>query len=124
MYKKLLISASLASCLLLTGCATMFGDNDRTVTVRSAPPGAQVLLNGQVAGVTPLTVTVPQVSDNYITVQKAGYQTSTQYIPTQFQNIGWLNILIWPGFIVDAISGDMMKLSTHSVNVPLVKTAS
>ncbi|MDF2939609.1 MAG: hypothetical protein K0R66_251 [Gammaproteobacteria bacterium] len=120
MYKKILLVVGLSSCvLMLSGCATMFGDKGRVVSVNSAPPGAQVFLNGQPEGSSPATLTLAKVSDNYVTVKKSGYQATTQAIPTTFQKVGWWNILFWPGFIVDAISGDSMKLATTNMTIKM-----
>jgi hypothetical protein len=102
----------------------MFGDNGRSVAVTSTPAGAKVFLNGEPVGVTPTTVTLASLSNNYILVQKKGYLQTTQQIPTAFQPVGLLNILFLPGFIVDFVSGDMFKLSSSSMNVNMTPAAS
>ncbi|MDF2939608.1 MAG: hypothetical protein K0R66_250 [Gammaproteobacteria bacterium] len=124
MLKSVIFALCLSSSLLLTGCATMFGDNGRSVAVTSTPAGAKVFLNGEPVGVTPTTVTLASLSNNYILVQKKGYLQTTQQIPTAFQPVGLLNILFLPGFIVDFVSGDMFKLSSSSMNVNMTPAAS
>jgi hypothetical protein len=118
--KKLTIASGvIATCLLLNGCATMFGTANRTVNVSSDPSGAQVSLNGQPIGVTPTQVQLASVQGNYIQIQKPGYQAVNTPIATSFQGVGWLNILFWPGFIVDAATGDMMKITNPTITVSL-----
>ena len=95
----------------------MFGDKGRVISVNSVPPGARVYLNGHQEGVAPATLTLAKVTDNYVTVEKTGYHSTTQAIPTTFQKVGWWNILFWPGFIVDAISGDSMKLASTTMTI-------
>lgn len=102
----------------LAGCATIFGDNSRAVQVNSKPSGAQVLVNGAPQSATPATVNINSTfSPPTITVQKPGYQSQTVNVNTTFQPVGILNILFWPGFIIDAISGDMMKITPDSRNI-------
>lgn len=121
MIKKIAVAATVvAATLALNGCATMFGDSNRTVSVNSQPAGANVFLNGQPVGVTPTQIQLAQVSGNYIQIQKAGYQSTNMPIATTFQGVGWLNILFWPGFIVDAATGDMMKIQNPNVTITLM----
>ncbi|OAI49585.1 hypothetical protein AYO45_02195 [Gammaproteobacteria bacterium SCGC AG-212-F23] len=115
---KQLLSVASLSILLLSGCASIFGDNNKTVEVRSTPQNAQVFANNQPVGVTPTIVTVPSTwSPTLLTLKKKGFQTQTTQVMTAFQPVGLWNILFWPGFIVDAISGDMMKIKPESRNI-------
>ncbi len=110
--KKYLAVSVMASVLGLTGCSTMFGDNDRLVHVSSAPKGAHVLVNNQaIDDTTPTQIAMTSMfAPTTITVAKRGCKPQTVVITPEFQKIGLLNILIFPGFIVDAITGDMMKV--------------
>lgn len=122
---KLKIIPTLLLSFALAGCATVFGDNGRTVQVNSTPAGADVLVNGVNAGTTPTTIAINSTfSPPSILVRKPGYQEQTAQINTQFQTIGILNIFcLIPGFAIDAISGNMMKISpeSKSINVNLQK---
>lgn len=120
--KKQMMTVALTALLMgLTGCSTMFGDNDRLVHVNSVPKGAQVKVNNQVtADTTPTQVVVKDMfSPTTITVAKKGCKSQTTVIEPEFQKIGLLNILIFPGFIVDAITGDMMKVPDHQKTLDL-----
>jgi len=109
-----------AATLLLSGCATLFGDNDRQVSVNSNPQGGQLYVNNQYVGATPSTVTLNNIwNPTVIQVKMKGRQPASTTIDSKFQPVGLWNLLFWPGFIVDAISGDMMKIpeGSHSVTV-------
>ncbi len=116
---------SLALFLGLTGCASMFGSNDRSIHVNSRPQGADVYVNNNLVGVTPTMITVPSTwSSTLVTFKKRGFQPQYAQVNTQFQPIGLLNILFWPGFIIDAAAGNMMKVSPDSkaVNAMLIRS--
>ena len=112
--KKMFVPFVMTSVLLLslTGCSSMFGDNQRVVKIDSAPKGAKVTVNNvAMADKTPTEAVVTDMwAPTVIKVQKPGCPTKTVTIKPEFQKIGLLNILILPGFIVDAITGDMMKI--------------
>ena len=105
--------------LVLTGCSSMFGDNQRIVHVDSQPKGAKVTVNNvAVDNKTPTEVVVKDMwAPTVITVQKPGCAKKTVTINPEFQKVGLLNILILPGFIVDAITGDMMKIPENQRHI-------
>lgn len=104
--------------LTLGGCATLFGDNGRTVAVNSKPEGAKIYLNNRYVGATPSMITINQLwHPNTIQVEKPGYQPAVHMIDGKFQPVGILNIFFGAGFIVDAISGDMMRIPEADKNV-------
>ncbi|HEB80441.1 MAG TPA: PEGA domain-containing protein, partial [Chromatiales bacterium] len=49
------------AALLLSGCSVLPVPDLRTVTIRSDPPGAEVLANGETIGTTPLTIVPDKV---------------------------------------------------------------
>ena len=115
--KTIMITGTMLS---LAGCATMFGDKNKTISINSTPSGAKVTYNGTYRGVTPYSLVLASSSTpGVITVSHEGCQPETQQIQTSFQKIGFLNILFWPGFIVDAVTGDMMKIDNTSMNFTL-----
>lgn len=113
-----LIRNTTVACMLsmgilsLTGCSSLLGNNNRVVHIDSQPKGAKVTVNNvNVANNTPTEVVVKDMfAATVITVQKPGCAKKTVTIQPEFQKIGLLNILVLPGFIVDAITGDMMKV--------------
>ena len=114
--------------LLLNSCGTLFGDNNRVVHVTSAPAGANVYVNNTLAGQTttsgaPLDIYLPSSSgfnsNVVIRVEKPGYETIFQPVQTSMQTVAILNVFFWPGFIVDIISGDIVKISNPYMNFVL-----
>jgi len=105
--------------LSLGGCSSMFGDNNRVVHIDSHPKGAKVTINNMTVDTkTPTDVVVKDMfSPTVITVQKPGCAKKTVTIQPEFQKVGLLNILILPGFIVDAITGDMMKVPENQRHI-------
>ena len=107
--------------LSLTGCSSMFGDNNRVVKIDSAPKGAKVTVNNvAMANKTPTEAVVTDMwAPTVIQIQKPGCPTKTVTIKPEFQKVGLLNILILPGFIVDAITGDMMKIPENQRTISM-----
>ncbi|WP_158409069.1 PEGA domain-containing protein [Candidatus Francisella endociliophora] len=116
-YSVMLIS------LMLTSCASMYGDNDRNITVNSIPSGATVKLNGTPAGITPATFKIDgnNIWNPNITISKKGYKTESFKVTTSFQSGGLWNILTIWGFAIDAATGDMMKIDNKNITVTLTK---
>jgi len=118
MNKALNILIATGIFLSLSGCASIFGDKNRQVSVNSKPQGAKVYLNNQYMGVTPTNVTLNNIwSTNTVQVKMPNYEPVNTNIDSSFQPVGILNIFFWPGFIVDAVSGNMMKIPSESKNI-------
>lgn len=103
----------------LMGCASMFGDNSRKISVKSSPSGAGVYVDGVRYGTTPTIVTL----NNYIyggkviTIRKDGYKDEAAVVNTKFQPVGLLNVFFWPGFFIDAATGDIIKVDPETLNI-------
>lgn len=100
----------------LGGCATLFGDNDREVSIVSYPSGANVYMNGVNYGKTPTSLVLPRVgyTGQIITLTKPGYKAQTLQVQTEFQAVGYWNLIVFPVFLVDAGTGYMFKISPGS----------
>ncbi len=122
--RKIVLSIfSLLIIVSLSGCATIFGVHHRSVRVTSNKPGAKVYYDGDEVGRTPVTFNVanPAFHPGKITVKKSGYDPQTKQVMTLFQAVGVLNVLFPPGFLVDAISGDMMKVNPTAMHFNLIR---
>lgn len=105
---------------LSTGCATLFGTDDKMVQVASNPTGAQVFVNGQPYGRTPTSVQIADLlDDNYITFKLKGYDDVTRPIMTSIQPVAFLNLLNIICWGIDVVSGKVMKLDTKFITVDL-----
>lgn len=85
---------ALVFLFLLNGCATIFGDSEQEITVNSNVEGAEVVFNGKVIGVTPLTTTVAKQVDSKLEVRKEGYRPETVEMRTSLTGAFWGNIII------------------------------
>lgn len=123
MLKLLSGAALLAAALNLVGCASIAGDNNRTIHVDSKPAGAAIFVDNQQYGVTPATITLPTYiyGGKNVAVRKAGYQEQNRVVNTKFQPIALLDILFWPSIIIDGATGSLVKVdpATSSLNYNL-----
>ena len=117
-----MILTVLACMTFTTGCATMFGNGNKTIQINSEPSGARVTINGNQIGVTPLQYTVPSSKMNrpgFISIQKDGYETAGQEINSEFQLIAILNtanIICWA---VDFFTGNLFSIENNQLVIHL-----
>jgi uncharacterized protein YceK len=109
----------LALFITISGCASIAGNNTRKVAVKSYPSGARIYVDNMQYGVTPATITLPSYiyGGKSVQVRKAGYEDQAIMVNTKFQPIGLFNIIFWPGFIVDAATGSIVKIDPSDLNL-------
>lgn len=92
-WKRAVALATAASVLLATaGCSFLVSSQQR-ITVTSDPPGARVIINGNVAGVTPLQTSIARREEALIMVSKPGYQTVTRTTTKSLSATGVVDII-------------------------------
>lgn len=97
----------LACSLHLAGCS-IFGGTSQPLIVNSEPPGADVLINGTLAGTTPLQQQVPRRGDLTVEVHKTGYTPQTRVTGRKLSSVG----------IVDVIGGAFFLLPLLGLVAP------
>ena len=75
---------ALATFMLLTGalsqgCATIFAPRYERLSVSSNPPGANIIVNGNQAGITPASVDIDKTRPPNVRVEAPGYQSKQCY---------------------------------------------
>lgn len=105
--------------LSIAGCASIAGDNTRAVKVDSYPSGAAIYVDNQQYGVTPAVITLPTYiyGGKTVTVRKKGYQEQTMVVNSKFQPIALLDIFLWPTFLIDAATGNIVKIDPADLNL-------
>jgi len=76
--KNLVSSFFIVSVVCLTGCKTtrVFDQGlDQAVTIYSFPPHAELVVNGEELGRTPITVDLPRKLSHEVILKKEGYKT-------------------------------------------------
>lgn len=118
MMKKMTLARWIIVCLIavtFSGCATVLSGTSQKITIDSEPQGALVQIGHQ-TGRTPVTMTIPKGKDYEVVVSVVGRKRVIPLTRT-FDTIGFLNVLFFPGFIVDAATGALMKYEPSFVRV-------
>ncbi|MGM8931777.1 hypothetical protein [Salinicola halophyticus] len=134
-FKTLAALVGTFAALSLTGCASILGDSDQSMTISSSPSNAAVVITDETAkqifaGTTPTTVTLKKSDGSYfggktyhVEIDKPGYKSRQMELTTSPN--GWYiggNILFggligW--LIVDPLNGGMYTLSPDEINADL-----
>lgn len=104
--------------LMATGCATIISGTNQTLTFTSKPPGAEVYLDGQMIGTTPVSVEVRKNQKNTVMLKKDGYRTVTRDITKSYDNVALLNVF-WDLSTTDMISGAAFEYDPNSYYIEL-----
>jgi hypothetical protein len=106
---------------MFNGCATLFGGSTDRIDISSLPSGANVHVNGQYIGTTPLQLKLRSKDTYSIDFHKEGYENKIVLVDNSVA-AGWiiLDILggVWPVF-VDAATGDWYSLDQDRVTAVL-----
>jgi len=107
---KAFILAALPLTLTLASCATVFNGTSQELQFTSEPPAAQVFINGQSVGYTPLTISVKR-NDPEVVLKKEGYKDQPVYLEYKLSGFFWVDFFLIPviSLTIDAI--------TDSINV-------
>jgi hypothetical protein len=89
------------------GCCSIFTSGPQVVSIESKPPGAKVKI-GNHKGTTPYQVSLARGKDYVVVVEYEG-QSQTVALNKSIEPIYWVNILVWPGLLIDLATGKMFK---------------
>lgn len=114
--------------LLLAACATIFTSSSQNISVDSNPKGATIIVNttGGIQvfeGTTPASVHLDRKNKYVVIVNLEGYREERIQIGQTLNPITIVNLLFWPGFIVDLVTGAVWNLDPDQLFVTL-QTAS
>ncbi|WP_245598309.1 hypothetical protein [Halomonas halodenitrificans] len=133
--KMLKLTAAIATLSVVTGCASIVGEKEQTVTINSSPSNANVLVTDERSmevhsDTTPTTVQLRKSDGSYfggktytVELSKDGYESRTMMINSSPN--GWYvgGNLLFGGLIgwliVDPLTGSMYNLSPDTLNASL-----
>jgi hypothetical protein len=110
-------------CLLVGGCATIFKGNASKIDLNSNPQGAQVFVNGNLMGETPVRLKLESKTTYSIEFKKEGFKTKVVNVQNHV-GAGWIVLDVICGLvpvIVDAATGSWYDLDQDHVNAVLEK---
>ncbi len=118
------ILAFLLSISLLASCATVFARDTREVMITSNPPGAEIMVNGRPAGMTPARIPVNDHERLEVTMSMPGYKPAGCYINTSVGAV-WVIVdlvlfyTIVP-LVIDLVTGEWSSLNSEYCTAQLV----
>lgn len=124
MNPKLTLLASICVVLLACGCATIMHGTSQEISISSVPSGAEVIVNGQTHGLTPVVADLKRKDQHLIQIQLDGYQPFEIRLVRRTSGWVWGNIVFGGliGLAVDAITGGLYKISPDEVRAELSKS--
>lgn len=124
MIKKAIV---LFTLIALTGCATVFTGQTSNIQLRVIDADTNALLDNVSCSITDNEGMVYFINGNpgsilankgkgalRVDCKKPGYTQQNMGISQNINGVTFVNVLFWPGFIVDAISGSMHKYPAHA----------
>ena len=110
---------AIAAAIGLSGCASLFNNKTPPVDFTSRPAGAEVYVNRNYVGTTPVEVELSIRKEHTVVFRRQGYADKTYFV-SRSVGIGWVILDIIGGVIpviVDAVTGDWFMLDTDNVHV-------
>lgn len=104
-----------------TGCATLFSDGEQLIKVTSNVDGANVLLDGEPVGHTPLQFELDRdtFAHHELTLTADGYESETINVKKNLNTTALFNCTSVFSWSTDALSGNMMEYSPGAYYVEL-----
>ncbi len=106
--------------LALAGCATIFSSGPTDLNFNSEPEGAQVLVNNEPLGTTPVMLELHANKKYVITFRKDGCKDATVQLDTHVQaGFVILDIFAPLGLIIDLVTGEWKEFNDDTPFVTL-----
>ena len=115
-----LILVILLSISSLFASATIFHGSIQPIVVNSEPSGADVYVDGQLMGTTPVTLQLKKGKYKTITIKKECYEVVMLQLQSKMDGVAILNVF-WDLSTTDMITGNLWEYSPNSFFVKLHK---
>ena len=120
--RKLIVLITVLLCVpFLYGFATIVSGTKQNITINSSPSGAEVVIDGFVKGLTPLSIDIKRKKNQSITIKKEGYQSQTLSLAYEFNKTFWGNALVGGliGSSIDSSTGATIEYEPSSFHITL-----
>jgi PEGA domain len=100
----------------LTGCAAVFGSKQKDFDLQSAPQGAEVYLDGNRLGTTPVKIKLSNQKGHTFVYKKEGYKDATCTL-TKGTGAGWVILDVLGGLVpvvIDAATNSWSQTKGNS----------
>jgi hypothetical protein len=113
----------LALALTASACGTIMHGASQDLGITSAPSGAQIAIDNQSRGVTPMVANLSRKQNHIIHFTMDGYQAVDIAVTRSVSGWVWGNIVFGGvvGLAVDAISGGLYKLNSDQILATMPK---
>ncbi|MCP4220175.1 MAG: PEGA domain-containing protein [bacterium] len=123
MKKAIALMTIFVLVITTTGCATILTDGRGKFEATSEPAGAEVYVNGEKMGQTPVTLLLKKKGEYRIVLKKEGFKEQTFKL-TNKVGVGWIVLDVLCGLvpvIVDAVTGKWYRFNEKNFNAVLKK---
>ncbi len=86
----------------------------------SEPEGAQILIDGNLRGRTPMSISLEKNEYEHVVIKKEGYESTTMNLTTSYDPVTLLNIF-WDLSTTDLLTGNAFEYSPDMYSVQLKK---
>jgi PEGA domain len=124
MKKVLMFVALIALIASTSSCALIFKGDSQSVFFNSNPQGAQVLVDGNLLGLTPAKISLRTNRSYNITIRLAGRKDQNVILNNHIGGL-WIVLDVLSGFlplVVDAATGAWYEFDSEQINVDLTPT--
>ena len=101
---------AVASQVLYPGCATMDAGSSTAVRVKSRPAGANVFVDGRLAGTTPVTTSVSRWGFHKLRIEATGFEPMEMPLVKSLNGNATGNLFFPPGILIDLASGAIFQV--------------
>ena len=119
--KKVVLMMIVFTAFVFTSCATILSGTSDEIYFSSDPKGADIMIDGLKVGKTPATVSIkrPGLGNKEVTLKLDGYQDRTFMLQKEFNVMAICNLGGIPGWVIDILTGAVMKYSKKNYDLDL-----
>ena len=119
--KKVVLMMIVFTAFVFSSCATILSGTSDEIYFSSDPKGADIMIDGLKVGKTPATVSIkrPGLGNKEVTLKLDGYEDRTFMLQKEFNVMAICNLGGIPGWVIDILTGAVMKYSKKNYDLDL-----